>query len=70
MPLGQENPGELEQTPAATDSRHRPPPMNRGTRLRDHDPREGRADMARGRHANPVTEAFGGAPRGATILVR
>ena len=35
-----------------------------------HDPREGCAEMARGRHADPATGAFGGAPCGATILVR
>ena len=35
-----------------------------------HDPREECAEMARGRHANSATGAFGGAPYGATILVR
>eukprot|EP00959_Pyramimonas_sp_CCMP1952_P454492 9469996-Pyramimonas_sp.AAC.2 len=31
-----------------------------------HDPCEGCADMTRGRHANPATGAFGGAPNVAT----
>ena len=35
-----------------------------------HDPREGCAAIARGRYANPTAGAFGGAPYGATILVR
>ena len=35
-----------------------------------HDPREGCAEIVRGRHANPATGAFSGAPYGATISVR
>ena len=42
----------------------------RWSSLWGHDPREGCAEMGRGRHANPATGAFGGAPYGATILVR
>eukprot|EP00959_Pyramimonas_sp_CCMP1952_P144260 3020117-Pyramimonas_sp.AAC.1 len=38
--------------------------------LRGHDSREGCADMARGRRANPAIGAFGGAPYGATIFMR
>ena len=38
--------------------------------LSGHDPREGCAEMGRGRPADATTEAFGGAPYGATKRVR
>ena len=45
-------------------------PRLRWSSLSGHDPHEGRAEMGRGRHANPAIGAFGGDPYGPTILVR
>eukprot|EP00959_Pyramimonas_sp_CCMP1952_P229377 4796092-Pyramimonas_sp.AAC.1 len=39
-------------------------------RDRGHDPREGCAEIAQDRHANPAAGAFGEAPYWATILVK